>query len=372
MNTSAVFQKDFMAYYLPARALFSGGNIYDPLPVLADKYEPRAGHHFEHPTPYPPIAIIALSPLSLLRYEYAVSIWSTLEFTSFVITGLLLLRHFGGRKAPTPVILTLLLVVPWRPIFTDLYVGQMMMFLGLLLILAWLSLRSDRKLVAGLLLGAVLALKFYGWPILVLLLLRKRFTTVAAALSVFVAANLFGIAVVGLPTVIEYYSRISPAISSIYREDPFNFSLAGVGFRLGGSWFALVLTMFGLLASLALALRSSRDCAYIIMLTASIILAPIAWFHYLVTLVPALCFIAARTNIQKKELIVATLIIVAVIFGFETYAHQYSAFATWPPLALVLVSIWMLRPSVFVTETDNSQNQTAFHQRLLNTKAISS
>ena len=362
-----------MAYYLPGRALFSGGKIYDPLPILADRYESRAAHHFEHPTPYPPIAIIFLSPLSLLRYEYAVSIWSLFEFSSFVITSLLLLRHFGGRKASTPVILTLLLVIPWRPIFTDLYVGQMMMFLGLLLILAWLALRSDRELVAGLLLGIVLALKFYGWPILVLLLLTKRFTAVAAALSLFVAANLVGVAVVGLPTTIEYYSTISPAISSIYREDPFNFSLSGVGFRLGGTWLALVLPLFGLAGSLALALRSSsRDSAYVIMLTASIILAPIAWFHYLVTLVPALCFIAARTNIQKKELIVATLIIVAVIFGFESYAHQYSAFATWPPLALVLGTIWMLRPSVFVTENEISQNQTAFHQRLLNTRAISS
>jgi hypothetical protein len=71
-------------------------------------------------------------------------------------------------------------------------------------------------------------------------------------------------------------------------------------------------------------------------------------------------------------LIAATLIIVAVIFGFETYAHRYSAFATWPPLALVLGSIWMLRPSVFVMDTDKSQNQPAVHHRFLNTTAISS
>src|SRR6185369_17591870 len=82
MSTPSVFQKDFMAYYLPGRALFSGGKIYDPLPILADRYESRAAHHFEHPTPYPPIAIIFLSPLSLLRYEYAVSIWSLFELAA--------------------------------------------------------------------------------------------------------------------------------------------------------------------------------------------------------------------------------------------------------------------------------------------------
>jgi alpha-1,2-mannosyltransferase len=352
IQSSAVFQKDFMAYYLPGRALLAGGNVYDSLPVLANKYEPRVGHHFEHPSPYPPIALLLLSPLALLPYEHAVSVWSIFEFSCFAITCLLLLRHFGGRNAPTSVIVTILLVIPWRPIFTDLYVGQMMMFLGLLLVLAWLSLRSGRDVLAGFLLGLVLALKLYGWPIIIFLLLSKRFTPVITAILVFIFANLLGAAVVGPQTAIEYYSVVAPGVRALYIDDPFNFSLSSTGFRLAGPWLGVILTIGGLATSLGLALRNNADRGFVIMLSASIVLAPIAWLHYLVTLVPALCFIVARKDIQKSELIAAALIIVAIIFGFETYAHKYSAFATWPPLVLVICSIWMLRATSPARETE--------------------
>jgi hypothetical protein len=91
------------------------------------------------------------APLSLLSYTCAFALWIVLEALSFIGALILILRHFGGRKAPLPVIITASTFLAWSVVFSDLREGQMMLLALLLLTGAWLALRKRNEITGGLL-----------------------------------------------------------------------------------------------------------------------------------------------------------------------------------------------------------------------------
>ena len=123
--------------------------------------------------------------------------------------------------------------------------GQVMMLILLLLTAIWLSLTSGRNILAGIFLGFLFALKLYGWPIAVFLILRRKFEPVVWAGIVFLVLNLIVAAWLGFAP-LKQYLPVAREIEYIYRAHPMNFSLLAQGTNLLGQWFGMSLLVMGL------------------------------------------------------------------------------------------------------------------------------
>src|SRR5262249_34681778 len=125
-------------------------------------------------------------------------------------------------------------VLGWTPVIQDLWYGQLNTFLFVLLLCAWLALRDNRYIAGGAVLGGMVALKLAAWPLLLFLVLRRKWSAVFAATAVILTTNLLAIAVLGLTIVKDYYLKVGPMVSSLYRTYEYNISTWTFGNRLFG------------------------------------------------------------------------------------------------------------------------------------------
>jgi len=325
-------------------ALRAGENMYAPLAELAARFDPSVDKWLLI-SAYPPIVALIGLPLSYLPYFWSVIAWMVFELGCLVAAVILIVRHFGGRSAGTAVFVTVAAYLGCQPIYMDLYLGQVMIPILLLLTLTWLALKSEKDFLAGVLLGIVIAIKLYAWPIALFLLIKGRWRAPVAAVAVFIAANGLMTLLVGTSTILDYYFRVGGAVLAEYIHDPFNFSAWSVGFRYAGIAGGGVAVLTLLSFALALALRSKDfDTGFMVMLAASTILQPISWIHYVVTLLPAFCFIANRREFRVSDLTLSWVLILLIVPGFHHVAHSYPALASWPPLLFILGLMWLIVP----------------------------
>ena len=342
--TNALYQKDFTQFYLMGHALRGGANLYAPLHDLAAQFDPNITDWIKV-SAYPPIAAVLGLPFSYLPYFWAIIIWMVFEIGCLAAAVALIVRHFGGAAASTPVLVTVCAFIAWQPIFLDLYHGQVMIPILLLLTLAWLALKEGKDVKAGILLGFVVSIKLYAWPIAIFLFVRRGWRVPVTAFVVFIAAHVLMVACAGTATIIDYYSRVGHAVFEEYKFYPLNFSAWSVGLRSFGVVGAVVMGTSVLACSLFLALRSKDfDSGFMVMLAASTILQPVSWVHYLVTLLPAFCFIADRREFTRSELVWSVFLLVLILPVFHHVAHNYRPLSPWPPLLFIIGLMWLIVP----------------------------
>ena len=316
-----ILTNDFVQMYLTGKAVAAGVPVYEPLPDLAARFDPRLNDD-NHPSAYPPAFALLGAFVSRSAYEKSFMLWGDFEILCFVATVLLLFQRFREVGPGIFIIATLMLM--WWPLYVDLFQGQVMMLALLLLTGSWLLLRTRHEFCAGVLLGVLFSLKLYGLPILIFLLIIKKGWPVLAALLTFIVINLVAIYVVGLDQALFYAQRVVPSIARIYHGHPLNFSL----FALFGPIAAfLVFTVVMFLAT-----RSDLDVGFMLSLVIASVLSPVAWIHYLVTLLPAACLLVDRN--RKEPLRLLPLVILAMVVAPD--AEIYKMFGVrWWPLTLV-------------------------------------
>ena len=340
--THWLFDRDYSQTYLMGRALRAGVYIYEPIPELAKRFEPTLGNFLQHPSAYPPIVALIGVPLSMLPYFWSVVIWSLWELGCLFVATLLIFRHFGGRRASTPVLITLGVFLAWQPIMMDLFRGQVMLTILLLLTLTWLAFRSNQDVRAGIFLGLSLSLKFYGWPILLLFLLKRRWKAALAGATVVTSCNLLMAVWLGMDVLRDYFLNVAPGIAQLWIPNVYNFSVLSFGYRLLGEpgriSFLIVTLCICMLATFK---ARDLDHSFMVMLAASTILAPISWIHYFVTLLPALCLVASREEFAPSEALLGLLIAVILFLGYIPLEKS----AIWGTLPLFGLTglIWLLQ-----------------------------
>lgn len=299
LSAPVMYWKDCISPYLMAKAILNGVNPYLPLPQLAAQWLNQATPG-DHPTPHPPFVGILGLPLGFLSYEKVALIWLFFELACLLATLLLLLRWWGASLNPINVAVLFGLVLLWPPVSEELWQGQFMSCLLLLLVGAWLALRSEKQLLGGVLLGGLIVVKMMAWPIVLFLALRRQWRSVGAASAVVVSANLLCMAVMGVSVVTDYYLKVGPLNAKLWRPAEWNcsswawgirlFEGAGFSYQLSPWWpapaLALIATyLFPLLVlsvGIALAWRAaSFDTAFSLLAVVSILVSPIAWYFYL-------------------------------------------------------------------------------------------
>src|SRR6185436_10591234 len=197
-----------------------------------------------------------------------------------------------------------LLSLTLGPVIQELWFGNLSMILLGLLVLAWLALRSGHDALGGVWLGLAIAVKLTGWPVILYLLLKRRWLAVAVVGVVVIGLHLAAVGALGVERVIDYYARVGPEIARGYRQHDSNYSLWTVSGRLFAANFDSVVNLFvaeppwpspsldqalkaalpiaGLLAGLALAFVClDFDSSFGILLCVSLAVNPVAWDHSL-------------------------------------------------------------------------------------------
>jgi glycosyl transferase family 87 len=340
--TGWLYNRDYSQIYLMGLALRSGVYLYDPIPVLADRFDPSLGHFLPHASAYPPIVALLGVPLSMIPYFWSVVVWSVWEIGCLIVATILMYRHFSGRKASLSVLVTLGVFISWQPIFIDLIRGQVMLTILLLLTLTWLAFRSNRDVGAGLLLGLSLSLKFYGWPIFILFVLMRRWKAVFASAGLFAFCNALMVGWLGIGVFKDYFLTVAPGIAQFWTQNLVNFSAMSFGNRLIGPPAGTLFFLITLCICIYAALRArDLDHSFMVMLAASTILAPISWIHYFVTLLPALCLVASRKDWESREVMLALVVATVLFLGIVPYTE--SIIRGILPLVGVSGLIWLLQ-----------------------------
>jgi alpha-1,2-mannosyltransferase len=321
-------------------ALRGGANLYAPITELAARFEPHLNNWVDI-SAYPPVVAMIGLPLSYLPYFWAVIVWLVFEIGCLALSIRRITNYFG--PASLPVLITICTYVSWEPVYRELYLGQLMIPILLLLTLTWQALNEGREVKAGLLLGIVFAIKLYAWPIGLFLFIKRRWRCSVVAAVVFLSANAVMAVWTGTATVVDYYTRVGGSVLAQYVVDPYNFSAWSIGFRWAGLPGGIFLLLAVLALSLVFALKSRDfDTGFMVMLAASTILQPISWIHYLVTLLPVFCFIVSRSEWVKSDLLLGVFLTALILPGFYKIVDSYPAIAPWGPFLFIIGLMYLI------------------------------
>jgi hypothetical protein len=306
-----VFRKDLFQDYLMARAHLEGLDPYMRTSELGALLVPESAVAlFPHPSPHPPPTLFLSLPGGLLGVSQAAAVWLLFEIALLCLVVRQAQRFLSAEKSgPLGYLTILTLFLGSQMVYANLMLGQFGLLLLVLFMAGILALRERKHLHAGVALGVAFSIKFLGMPLLLFLLLRRRWSPVVTALFVFVLLNLAAALTLGTDPVISYYAEVAPEISSLYRGDALNQSLFSLGQRI---WVGTVpalrdsvrappllfsptlsvitdLTILGalLLTVVGLARRASERIAAPLAVTLSAVASPVAWAHGLILCLPA-------------------------------------------------------------------------------------
>lgn len=252
----------------PARAVLDGTDVY-PEPT-------RETILLGNPAVYPPLFVLLSLPLALLPVGVASWLWFALLGASVYAA----LRILGIRDWRC-----LVLAVTSPVVVHGLSFGNLTVLLLLPLALAWRW--RDRARLAGLAVGVAIAAKLFVWPLLVWLLLTRRFAAAAWALGSAVVLVLAPWALIGFDGLTDYPALLREA-QDVYAVR--SFSLATVFGALGASVPVAVagagVVGAGVLGLAAWGARGDGGDRHVFVLAvaACVVLSPIVWPSYLALL----------------------------------------------------------------------------------------
>ena len=335
---------DLTTYLTAARAFWAGGN-----PYLVDA---------PFPFIYPLFLCVAIWPLAQLPYGAAIAAWYLLAILALAsATNLLRVLERPAPDARRWLMATAIVALALTDVLqNNLVNGQVnAVVLGLCVVLAWLHARGKR-LAAGIALGAAIALKLTPAVLLMFLVKRKDWRTIAwtAAATLVCAVGLpYLIAGSSVWTEYQFYARTfltdrlvdSADIVTHHRA----FGLVEVVRQLTGAamaadtWIAAALVAMALWATD----RPDRPHAFALYLAASLLMSPMSEVHHLILLWPGLIgltWAALAGRLSAAYIVGVAAVLIAVL------AIRYVPFAAFVAVTgtcvlLILVKQPAVRPS---------------------------
>ncbi len=149
----------------------------------------------------PPMALPYL-PLTLFTVPQAYLIWWVLNYGAFALAIALSLRGQPFARAWA------VLMLAFGAVTSTLYEGQVYALFLLALSLAIWALRSDRPLVAGLLLGALWTKPQYGVVFLLVFLVKGRWREFAGMVAAGLVVLILSVAMVGFTGAVRYMALL--------------------------------------------------------------------------------------------------------------------------------------------------------------------
>jgi hypothetical protein len=259
---------DFNTFLNAGEALQTGQAPYEDTPKQASNLNP-------------PISLLVFQFLSKVEPHSAYQVWRVFSLVFYILIIILL-----GRAYPHPdnlgrVIWALCMTGLWY----TLLLGQLYTFLLLIVTFAWLLLKANKPILAGLLIGTLAAIKpnFLVWPIL--LILSGSLPAAIATLGTFGLLSTLPLFYFHPGIYLEWLRMLSN-----YPATPLatNMSLSGFAARLGAPWLGFILAGL-LLVYLGWATWRKKPDAMetsALAIVAALLSTTFAWVGYAVLLLP--------------------------------------------------------------------------------------
>jgi hypothetical protein len=271
---------------------------------------------------YPPLAAVALAPLSLLPFGVAGVAYTGLSVAALVAT----LRVLDVRDARCYVVLLL-----WMPVLQAVALGTVAPFLALATALAWRY--RDQVVVGAAAVGVAIAAKIFLWPLVVWLVATRRFRRAAEACAVGVVAVVLPWAALGFTDLRRYPLILQRLFSA---EGETSWSPTSLGHLAGVGWAVPAAELAALAVVVVLAGRRDGDRrAFAAAVAASLVLSPIVWMHYLVVLVVPIALSSRRLS--------AAWLLPALAFWPLTDTHRLLGVGLWVDAVAVGVVLLTLK-----------------------------
>ena len=302
-------RRDFIQEFLLAKAAVLGVDPYISLEVLAQKMLSFPIERiFPHPCPHPPGLLIVLLPLGFLSYFSAQWIWLSFQLIALGAAVMLCGRAFSWKLSSS--FLFALLILASRPGYVEVVQGQLGLLLAFFAVLSLYWIRQEKRFLAGVCVGILCATKFFGAPLFLYFLFKRRWMSLFGCVLTFAASQLVAIAVVGPTAVSVYYLDVLPSITPFYQLDIHNLSFLTLVSKLtvgstigvlhsvsyqplfpGSSSVEYVvwgIVLFLALASFLVSLKCEPLEAMLLLFGAQLIFSPIIWIHGYVILLALL------------------------------------------------------------------------------------
>jgi hypothetical protein len=300
--------RDLAQDYLLARALMTGIDPNTPLPKIAEMLGLPSAFLPPHATPHAPFVGLLLWPLARTDYGSASVIWAMLTLAALVF-AIGFLFELKNRRISAPLaLLGAFALVCWEPLWWEIDLGQFMILQLAILSGMLVALQRGRNRTAGFLLGFSLLIKPIVWPVLVLLVIRRRWQMVVSTIVTLGAGYALTVAMVGPAATVKFLTDTMFSATAYYRGLVFNISISAVGWRaFEGSWLSgripgvhigqyaplidnpqigQVLSIILPAAVLSAAWWFTRgiplDRAIGVAICAGILVSPVAWIYYMV------------------------------------------------------------------------------------------
>jgi hypothetical protein len=222
--------------------------------------------------PPPPLAILAI-PFSVLPFTAAVVLWDAVCVGALAAA----MRLLGVRDRRLYV-----LALCSLPFVSSLVLGQPSGLLALAAVVAWRWRDSWKGAIA---VGALIAAKLFGWPLLIWLLVTGRIRSFWIAVSSTAGLLALSWSAIAFRGFIDYPQLLSADAHAFERR---SLSLVSAAMRLGASRsFASVLAVVGAVVVGLVVVRAARGSDlgwFTAALTLGLLISPIMWTHYLVLL----------------------------------------------------------------------------------------
>lgn len=359
--------RDFPSYYLSARRLLRGEDFYQGLQGEARALG-LADYFIDHAVT-PPTFVVVTAPLGWLSYPAAWGLWLGLSLGALAASLWLLVRETRPALPLAGWVALGSVALLFPPLGFHLLYSHTELFVLLLLTGAWVLLRRGKQLPAGLLLGLAGAIRLYPLFFLVLLVQRRAWKGLLAALGSGLGLALLAGLAAGPSSYQRYLETLRSDVPVLY---PLwgNTSLWGVVHKAAALWPALQragLLRDGLAAALSLGLlaltvglvglagRSPRslDWGYGLYVPAVLLASPLAWIYYQVLLYLPLFLLlqigrqgrhAAALRTVLLATLAASLLLFLQVIGLPAGMSIALSFAlTLPPLG-AYVALVLARP----------------------------
>lgn len=305
---------DFDRAYLPAAHLvLHGASPFGPTT--------RAALASQTAFVYPPVGAFLAAPFATLPAHAAdvlVTVVAALAVPAILaLLGVRDWRCFGAALL-------------WMPTISAVHLGTIVVVLALGVALAWRW--RDQAVRAGLVLGLVVALKLFLWPLVLWFAITRRFKAAAVAACsslVFLFAPWIPLHGAGLTS---YPHRLS-LLSSL--EARRGFSPAALLAHLGVGWGVAEAVGYALgvaLLVLAYRRRRSETAAFGLVCSAALLLTPILWPNYLLIMLVPLAVLRPRFGVVwlLPAILIGQPVIDPPVWETVVFLGILAALVDWP------------------------------------------
>ncbi len=276
---------DFSAYWLAARHILDSAPIYADF-QLAGQYAPQQQYLYLYP-PFLAAVVVPLAALFPDDYRLANLVWSTLAaIVAVLVVAAIARREAIGSRRDTVLLVAAVFAFP--PVIGELVMGNVHLVLLGLLGGAWLALRDDRNTrlaaLAGVLIGIATIIKLFPAVMILWLLLRRRYRPAAWSLATIAVLAVATLPLTGITSWLEY----PQVLVNLGPPSDTRDTLAPIVW-LSSLMPPIVARVVVAVAMLAVVVWTSRarsePVSFAVAVTASVLIAPALYHHYLAILV---------------------------------------------------------------------------------------